>query len=170
MGSRPAELGHPHSAPRPAGSCLSEHPPARGRLQAAWGWGGRAAAHLPRGRRRAAGREQAPARPTPGEEPPCTKAAQCQPHAAKGRHGQLADGGQQEWGPTAHFAPPKKRVCSSARPGRLQTASPPHYFFTARTILYLINNSQVQTITFAVMVREPHAPGEGEGAGCNRYC
>lgn len=35
----------------------------------------------------------------------CTKAAWCWPHAAKGQHGQMVDGAQQEWGPTAHIAP-----------------------------------------------------------------
>lgn len=75
---------------------------------------------------------------------------------------------QPEQGPTAHFAPGEEGL--KQRLPRQAAASPSHYFFTARTILYLINNSQVQTITFAVMVREPHVPGEGEGAGCNRYC
>lgn len=97
------------------------------------------------------------------------EAGQRWPHAAKGQHGQLVDGARQQWSSTAHLTP-EKCVCGSAHPARLQTASSPHYFFTARTILYLINNSQVQTITFTVMVREPHVPGEGEGASRDRYC
>lgn len=134
VGSRPMELGHPHSPLRPAGSCLSEHPPGRGGLQTAWGQGGRAAAHLPRGRQRAARRGQAPARPTPREEPPCTKAAQCRPHAAKGWHGQLADGARQEWGPTAHFAPGEEGL--QQRPSRQAANSlSPSLFFHHKNYL-----------------------------------
>lgn len=64
---------------------------------------------------------------------------------------------QQGRGPAARFA--------AGGGFALQTAPAPRYFFAARTILSLINNSQVQTITLAVMGWEPHVPGEGEGAG-----
>lgn len=65
------------------------------------------------------------------------------------------------WGsdPTACFEVGKG--CAAALP----TACAPHYFFTARTILSLINNSQVQTIMLTALVWEPHAPGKGDEAG-----
>lgn len=62
-------------------------------------------------------------------------------------------------GPTACFA--VGEGCAAALP----TASAPHDFFTARTILSLINNSQVQTIMLTALVWEPHAPGKGDEAG-----
>lgn len=117
--------------------------------------------------------------PLLGRQVPARSMLRPEPHAPR-QHGagrMLLRASMVRWwmGPSRNgvpqpILPPEKRVSSSTHSTRLQTASPPHYFFTARTILYLINNSQVQTITFAVMVREPHVPGEGEGAGWDRYC
>lgn len=92
VSSRPAGLGHPHSPPRPAGSCRSDRPWLTGGSGSV-GLGGRAAAHLPRGRRGTARGGQAPARPMArGVTSSGTSAAGCWPHAAEGRHGQLVDG------------------------------------------------------------------------------
>lgn len=158
----------PHGPQAAAGAAIPGCPrlsPAHGRLGA--GEGGRAAAHLPRGRWRTARRGQAPGRPRPRA---VTRHCGSRERAARCRGPARSAGGwaQQEQGPTSHFAPGEVGL-KQCLP-RQAAASPSHYFFTARTIFYLINNSQVQTITFAVMVREPHVPGEGEGAAGNRYC
>lgn len=168
VGSCPVELGHPCSPCGQQAAAGASNPCPR---EAAGSMGLGRQGSCPRPLGKAAGRQEGTgARQTHAERGATMhKGSLVWPHAAKGWRSQLADGGHRNRVPPPIF-PLEKRACSSACPTRLQTACPPHYFFTARTILYLINNSQVQTITLAVMVQEPHVPGEGEGAGCLCYC